>query len=89
MRKSAIALLGLGALTALGFATGRLVEFPRSLLALWLVFTPLLTIASHTMLRQVCRAMWTRGINTRAFAIVGVNEVDLVASLGLGRLHAE
>jgi len=62
-------------LAAIGFATGRLAEFPRSLLALWLVFTPLLTVASHTLLRQFCRALWSRGINTRPFAIVGVNEL--------------
>ncbi len=62
-------------LIALGFATGRLAEFPRSLLALWLVFTPLLTVASHTILRQFCRTLWSRGINTRPFAIVGVNEL--------------
>ncbi len=40
-------------LIALGFATGRLAEFPRSLLALWLVFTPLLTVASHTIQYRV------------------------------------
>lgn len=62
-------------LVALGFATGRLAEFPRSLLAMWLVFTPLLTVASHSLLRQVCRALWSRGINTQQFAIVGVNEL--------------
>ncbi|MCE9524694.1 MAG: undecaprenyl-phosphate glucose phosphotransferase [Planctomycetales bacterium] len=62
-------------LAAIGFATGRLAEFPRSLLALWLVFTPLLAVASHTLLRQVCRALWSRGINTRRFAIVGMNEL--------------
>jgi putative colanic acid biosynthesis UDP-glucose lipid carrier transferase len=45
----------------------------RSSLCGW--FTPLLTVASHTILRQVRRALWTRGINTRPFAVVGVNEL--------------
>lgn len=62
-------------LALLGFATGRLAEFPRALLALWLVLTPLLTVASHVLMRTFCRSLWTRGINTRCFAIVGVNEL--------------
>src|SRR5206468_8020261 len=52
-------------LTAIGFATGRLAEFPRSLLAWWLVCTPLLTVASHTILRQVCQALWARSEERR------------------------
>ena len=62
-------------LAAIGFATGRLAEFPRMLLALWLVLTPLLTVGSRVLLRTFCQSLWIRGINTRPFAVVGVNEL--------------
>src|SRR3954469_25688233 len=41
-------------LATFGFASGRLADFPRSLLALWLVLTPLLTVAAHVILRTFC-----------------------------------
>lgn len=72
-------------LTALGLATGRLAELPRLVLVLWLGLTPLLSVASHVMLRNICQALWTRGINTRPFAIVGVNELGFQLARNIER----
>ena len=62
-------------LAAIGFATGRLAQFPRMTLGFWCLATPLLMLLSHGLLRSLKRSLWTRGINTKAYAVVGVTEL--------------
>ncbi len=62
-------------LGTIGFATGRLEGFSRILLVTWFVATPIAVVISHTILRILQRSFWVRGVNTKAFAIVGVTEL--------------
>jgi putative colanic acid biosynthesis UDP-glucose lipid carrier transferase len=65
----------LPALLVLGFLTGRLNEFSRTTFCIWFVATPVLISGIRVTVRWVQRFLRARGINTRGFAIVGVNPV--------------
>jgi putative colanic acid biosynthesis UDP-glucose lipid carrier transferase len=62
-------------LAGAGFATGRMATFSRLTLGVWFLSTPLFMLLSHGILRGIKRSLWTRGINTKTFAIVGVTEL--------------
>jgi putative colanic acid biosysnthesis UDP-glucose lipid carrier transferase len=64
-------------LAAIGFATGRLADFPRIVLGTWLLGTALFLIVSHGLLRLGQRSMWLRGLNTKGCAIVGVTDLGI------------
>jgi putative colanic acid biosynthesis UDP-glucose lipid carrier transferase len=64
-------------LAGIGFATGRLDAYPRLLLGLWLLSTPLFMIVAHAFLRSMQRSLWLRGLNTKHCAIVGVTELGI------------
>ena len=64
-------------LASAGFAAGRLEEFPRLLLGIWVLATPMLMIVGHGVLRLLQRSLWLRGLNTKPCAIVGVTELGI------------
>ncbi|MEX2175226.1 MAG: undecaprenyl-phosphate glucose phosphotransferase [Pirellulaceae bacterium] len=64
-------------LAALGFAAGRLVEYPRLLLCVWLLATPMFMILGHGLLKSFQRSLWVRGLNTKPCAIVGVTDLGI------------
>src|SRR5439155_9484971 len=64
-------------LGGIGFASGRLIEFPRSMLGIWILTTALLLIVSHSLLRSGQRSLWLRGLNTQGCAIVGGTELGI------------
>lgn len=64
-------------LAGIGLATGRLAEFPRSLLGTWLLSTSLLLVVSHAVLRSGQQSQWLKGVNTKGCAIVGVTEIGI------------
>jgi putative colanic acid biosynthesis UDP-glucose lipid carrier transferase len=70
-------LVAFGLLAALGVATGRLAAYPRLLLGIWLLATPLAMIVSHGLLRWFQRSLWQRGLYTKPCAIVGVTELGI------------
>jgi putative colanic acid biosynthesis UDP-glucose lipid carrier transferase len=53
----------------------RLASIPRAVAVTWFIGTPLLIVLAHTALRVVQRYLFARGINTRTFAVVGVNDL--------------
>lgn len=53
----------------------RLASIPRAVAVAWFIGTPLLIVLAHTTLRVVQKYLFIRGINTRTFAVVGVNEL--------------
>jgi putative colanic acid biosynthesis UDP-glucose lipid carrier transferase len=53
----------------------RIAAMPRPVAIAWFLITPLLIITTHTVLRLVQKYRYLRGMNTRQFAIVGVNEL--------------
>ena len=57
------------------FVGGSLEVFPRRNWILWGTLTPVLICLSHGVLRFWQRALRAHGINTRNFAIVGINEL--------------
>jgi putative colanic acid biosynthesis UDP-glucose lipid carrier transferase len=64
-------------LATIGFATGRLAEYPRLLLFVWSLGTALFLILSHAMLRAGQRSLWLRGMQIQGCAIVGVTELGI------------
>lgn len=62
---------------AIGFASGRLAEYPRLLLGVWLLGTAMLMVVGHGLLRTLQRSFWLRGLNTKPCAIVGVTELGI------------
>jgi putative colanic acid biosynthesis UDP-glucose lipid carrier transferase len=62
-------------LLGVGLVTGELHRFDRGLLCVWFTATPLLILASRLAIRCVQRLLRARGLNTRWYAIVGVNEL--------------
>src|SRR5215471_9188844 len=64
-------------LGGLGFASGRLADFSRLMLATWLSSTALLLVVSHSFLRNAQRSLWLRGLHTRGCAIVGVTNLGI------------
>lgn len=69
--------LAFGLLAALGFATGRLAAFPRSLLGTWWLAGGLLLVLLRGVVRAVQQWFWQHGINTKGCAIVGVTELGI------------
>jgi putative colanic acid biosynthesis UDP-glucose lipid carrier transferase len=68
--------LGASALVlATTLVSDRLAGIPRPVAVAWFIGTPLLIVLAHTALRVVQRYLFARGINTRTFAIVGVNDL--------------
>ncbi len=62
-------------LLAVGYLTATLQQTPRKILVLWVTSTPVLVCLSHSFLRFWQRSLRAHGINTRTFAVVGVNEL--------------
>lgn len=65
------------ALLTIGFATRHTDLHARSLIAAWFAITPFMIAATRLSVRGVQRALRIRGLNTRGFAIVGVNELGV------------
>jgi putative colanic acid biosynthesis UDP-glucose lipid carrier transferase len=55
--------------------SNRLASIPRPVAVAWFIGTPLLIVLAHTAMRAVQKGLFARGINTRTFAVVGVNEL--------------
>jgi len=53
----------------------RIASIPRSVAIAWFFGTPLLIVLTHMMLRILQKYLYLHGVNTRTFAIVGVNEL--------------
>ncbi len=78
-------------LSALGIITHYTDAFPLQTLIVWALATPLLVATGRFAIRVAQRFLRTRGLNTRTYAIVGVNElgfqlarnIDASAELGL------
>jgi putative colanic acid biosynthesis UDP-glucose lipid carrier transferase len=70
-------LVAFAALLGIGFASGRLAEYSRTLLGLWGLATALALVASHSLLRSGQRSLWLRGMNTKGCAIVGVTDLGI------------
>lgn len=64
-------------LLVLGFATRYAADTPRSLVVAWLLTTPALIAGGRIVLRRGQRALRAHGLNTRSFAVVGVNELGV------------
>lgn len=62
-------------LLASGFLTGRLVDFSTVTVIVWFFATGLLIAGNRVAIRTVQRTLRARGMNTRRYAIVGVNEL--------------
>jgi putative colanic acid biosynthesis UDP-glucose lipid carrier transferase len=62
-------------LLAAGYLTAALQQTARRVLVLWVTSTPVLVCLSHSFLRFWQRSLRAHGINTRKFAIVGINEL--------------
>jgi putative colanic acid biosynthesis UDP-glucose lipid carrier transferase len=81
-------------LLVLGLATGELHRFGPRMLCAWFVATPVLIAAHRLLIRGVQKVLRERGLNTRTYAIVGVNDlafqlarnIDQSPEMGL-RLH--
>jgi putative colanic acid biosynthesis UDP-glucose lipid carrier transferase len=53
----------------------RIASIPRDVAVGWFLGTPLLIVVSHTVLRVLQKYLYAHGVNTRTFAIVGVNDL--------------
>jgi putative colanic acid biosysnthesis UDP-glucose lipid carrier transferase len=53
----------------------RLASIPRAVAVAWFLGTPLLIVVTHAILRAVQKYLFIRGINTKTFAVVGVNDL--------------
>jgi putative colanic acid biosynthesis UDP-glucose lipid carrier transferase len=62
---------------ALGFALGRLAEYPRMLLGVWLLGTAMFLVFGHGLLRSTQKSYWLRGLNTKPCAIVGMTRLGI------------
>ena len=70
----------LGALLStvlLGYAFGFSLTIPKPALLLWLTTTPATITVFRALIRGFQRLLRRRGINTRGFAIVGINDLGL------------
>ena len=82
--------LSLPGLATLGFLFQHTDVLPRPVLAFWLVTTPLLSSALRVAVRFVQKLARARGLNTRRYAVVGINELgfqlvrNIERSVGLG-----
>ncbi len=68
------AVTGIAILTV-GFATGYVANLPRNTLFTWGIITPVLFACNRVAIRSFQRVLRSRGMNTRGYAIVGVNEL--------------
>jgi putative colanic acid biosynthesis UDP-glucose lipid carrier transferase len=66
---TAPAVLGVGLLTQFN------AEFSYTTKVVWLVVTPLAMISGRVLLRSLLKVLRRRGLNTRSFAICGVNKI--------------
>ena len=62
-------------LGTLGYVAEKSAGFTWLLAGGWFAATPILIVAAHGLLRAMRRLFWLRGMNTKTFAIVGVNEL--------------
>ncbi len=62
-------------LLSLGYFTGRLDLFSRSLILFWFAAAPLMLVVNRGVIRWIQRMLRQKGLNTRRYAIVGVNEL--------------
>lgn len=63
------------ALVTIGFAAGYIAHLPRYTLVVWGLATPLLFACNRLAIRSFQRTLRSHGMNTRGYAIVGVNEL--------------
>src|SRR5262245_16940379 len=70
-------LISAATFAGLGFATGRLAEYSRTMLGTWLASTALFLIVGHSLLRASQRTLSLRGLHTHGCAIVGVTELGI------------
>jgi putative colanic acid biosysnthesis UDP-glucose lipid carrier transferase len=71
----ALALLAGVSLTSLGITAAAWHGQARLILLLWACSTAAVMVISHALLRGLNRAVWTRGLDHRPVAIVGVTEL--------------
>jgi putative colanic acid biosynthesis UDP-glucose lipid carrier transferase len=67
--------VAIGGVAATAYFTRWLPVFPRRVLLLWCLVAPALIAASRVTIRRVMQLLRARGVNTRRYAIVGVNEL--------------
>ncbi|QDU31315.1 UDP-glucose:undecaprenyl-phosphate glucose-1-phosphate transferase [Anatilimnocola aggregata] len=70
-----LALLATVSLTWLGISPAQWHGQARLLMLVWACSTAGFMVISHSLLRSAKRALWTRGMNRRPVAIVGVTEL--------------
>ena len=70
----AITLVGLAALGQFSLYSS---ELSGKALLLWFTVTPVIGLGSRIIFRGFLRALTDRGINTRKFAVVGINELSV------------
>jgi putative colanic acid biosysnthesis UDP-glucose lipid carrier transferase len=73
-------------LAGLGFATGRLADYPRIMLGSWLLGTAMFLVLSHGLLRLGQKSLWLRGLNTKACAIIGVTDLGIQLAHNLSEM---
>ena len=73
----------IGLLAALGRFSIYSSELSINSLLVWFAVTPVISLATKIMFRAISRFLTERGINTRNFAVVGINElsVELVQNI--------
>jgi putative colanic acid biosynthesis UDP-glucose lipid carrier transferase len=64
-------------LVLLGFVTNLTAVFPRRLLLIWFCTAPLLIVLFRAVVRIGQKQLRARGLNSRGFAIVGINDLGL------------
>lgn len=64
-------------LLGVGYATHYTIETSRGFLLFWIISAPLCVAVSRVGIRAVLHTLRARGMNSRNFAIVGVNELGL------------
>lgn len=78
----------LGFLLALGYATGFSDRFPRNVVLLWVVISPMLVLAVLVALQSMLRTAVLSPDNARSAVIVGFNETSRALADRMGR-HPE
>jgi putative colanic acid biosynthesis UDP-glucose lipid carrier transferase len=76
--------LSVGVMVGLGVVSGHLADYPRLLVTVWAVSTPMFLILAHGILNLLQRSLWVRGLNTKTCAIVGVTELGIQLGRNLG-----
>jgi len=65
------------ALVTVSFAFRVVDHVPRSVILVWFLATPLMSATGRMFLRGILRTMRANGLNTRKFAVVGVNDLGI------------